>query len=78
MTRGQRWRGVLAHAMSRREETSEQADMGGQRQRRHRHRLIEYHTLARQSLEVRHGDIHEAVGRQSIRTSRVERDQKDA
>ena len=29
MTLGQRWRVVLAHAMSRREETSEQADMGG-------------------------------------------------
>ena len=69
---------VVAHAVIRRQEAGEEARVRGQRQRRHGRGLIEDDALARQPLEMRKRDVHEAVGRQPIGARGIEGDHDDA
>jgi hypothetical protein len=76
--RRERWIGIVSDTMGRWKESREQAAVRRQRERRHRCRLIKNDPLAREPIEMRHRRIHEAIGRQAVGASRIERNDDDA
>ncbi len=64
---------VVAHAVLRRKLAREHARVHRQRERRHRHRLVEQHSFAREAIECRRLDILVAVRAHAIGARRIER-----
>ena len=68
---------VVADAVLRREFASEDARMGGQRQRRDRHRLVELHAVPRDAVEHRRLDVLRTVGANAVGARRIQRHHDD-
>ena len=73
----QRSRVVVAKPVGWWEESRENARMRRQGQRRYGNRLIEDHAFAGESIESGHRRAHVPIRRESVRSSGVERDQKN-
>ena len=69
---------VVPNPMRRRILASEDRRVRRQRQRRHRLRLLEQHTLSRQPIQMRRLDVREPIGPDPVRPRRVQRDQQHA
>ena len=69
---------VVAHPVRRRELAGEDRGVGGKRQRRDRHGLLEQHSLAGQAIEAGSLDVGESVAAEAIGPGGVQSDQEEA